>query len=58
MAQLLLTGAWAQVDGELRLWAETGPAEIRRAQLERLSLPLLRILEAADAKLRGRIMAA
>ncbi|KND31524.1 2OG-Fe(II) oxygenase [Streptomyces acidiscabies] len=58
VAQLLSTGAWAQVDGELRLWAETGPAEIRRARLERLSLPLLRILESADAKLRGRIMAA
>ncbi|MFI8089061.1 2OG-Fe(II) oxygenase [Streptomyces sp. NPDC086080] len=58
VAQLLLTGAWTQVDGELRLWAATGPAEIRRARLDRLSLPLLRILEAADAQLRGRIMAA
>ncbi|WP_439675711.1 2OG-Fe(II) oxygenase [Embleya sp. MST-111070] len=58
VAQLLSTGAWTQVDGELRLWTETGPAEIRRARLERLSLPLLRILEAADARLRGRIMAA
>ncbi|MFF6780873.1 hypothetical protein [Streptomyces sp. NPDC012510] len=45
-------------DGELRLWTETGPAEIRRVRLERLSLPLLRILEAADTKLRGRITAA
>lgn len=58
VAELLSTGAWAQVDDGLRLWAETGPAEIRRAQLERLSLPLLRVLEAADAKLHGRIVAA
>ncbi|XUL89650.1 hypothetical protein ACQ86D_25955 [Streptomyces galilaeus] len=58
VAQLLSTGAWTQVDGDLRLWTETGPAEIRRARLEPLSLPLLRILEAADAQLRGRIMAA
>ncbi|RZB18290.1 2OG-Fe(II) oxygenase [Streptomyces sp. F001] len=58
VAQLLLTGAWTQVNGELRLWAQTGPAEIRRARLERLSLPLLRILEAVDEQLLGRIMAA
>lgn len=58
VARLLSSGAWAQVDSGLRLWAETGPAEIRRAQLERLSLPLLRVLEAADAKLHGRIVAA
>ncbi|MFJ9543618.1 2OG-Fe(II) oxygenase [Streptomyces sp. NPDC101225] len=58
VAQLLLTGAWTRVDGELRLWTVTGPAEIRRARLERLSLPLLRILEVADTRLRGRIMAA
>ncbi|MGK4580364.1 2OG-Fe(II) oxygenase [Kitasatospora sp. HPMI-4] len=58
MAKLLAAGAWTQVDGGLRLWTTTGPAEIRRAQLEQLGLPLLPILEAADEQLRGRILAA
>jgi hypothetical protein len=58
VARLLLAGAWTAVDGDLRRWTTTGPAEIRRAQLEQLGLPLLRILEAADEELRSRILAA
>ncbi|WP_063736576.1 2OG-Fe(II) oxygenase [Kitasatospora aureofaciens] len=57
VARLLLAGTWTAVDDDLRLWTTTGPAEIRRAQLEQLGMPLLRILETTDEELRSRILA-
>ncbi|MEV6955204.1 hypothetical protein [Streptomyces sp. NPDC051183] len=57
-ARLLAAGVWAAVDRDLRLWTTTGPADIRRAQLRQLALPLLRILVAADAEQRDGIAAA
>ncbi|MFJ2581015.1 2OG-Fe(II) oxygenase [Kitasatospora aureofaciens] len=55
VARALLAGGWDAVDHDLRLWTATGPAEIRRAQLEQLAPPLARILEAADEELRSGI---
>ncbi|GAA2239410.1 hypothetical protein GCM10010430_20800 [Kitasatospora cystarginea] len=50
--------AWTAVDGDLRLSSTTGPAEIRRSQLEALGLPLQRILQAAGQEQRAEILAA
>lgn len=58
VAQLLSVGVWAAVDRGLRLWTTTGPAEIRRAQLQQLALPLRHVLAAADEELRDGILAA
>ncbi|MDX2683482.1 2OG-Fe(II) oxygenase [Streptomyces soliscabiei] len=58
VAQLLSAGVWAAVDSGLRLWTATGPAEIRRAQLQQLALPLRHVLAAADEELRDGILAA
>ncbi|MGW2251078.1 2OG-Fe(II) oxygenase [Kitasatospora sp. NPDC001660] len=58
VARLLFTGAWTAVDDDLRLSSTTGPAEIRRARLEALGLPLQRILQAADQEQRAEILAA
>jgi hypothetical protein len=58
VARLLTAGVWAAVDSDLQLWAVTGRAEIRRAQLQKLALPLRHVLEAADEELREKILAA
>ncbi|WP_308295831.1 2OG-Fe(II) oxygenase [Streptomyces sp. ISL-96] len=58
VVRLLPAGVWAAVDSGLRLWTTTGPAEIRRAQLEQLALPLRHLLAAADEELRDAILAA
>ena len=58
VARLLAAGAWGWVGDQLRLWTTTARAEIRQPQLEMLGLPLVRLLEAADEKLREEIVAA
>jgi hypothetical protein len=57
VARRLSAGVWVAVDSGLRLWTTTGPAEIRRAQLQRLALPLRHVLAAADEELRDGILA-
>ncbi|WP_416985105.1 2OG-Fe(II) oxygenase [Streptomyces sp. T028] len=57
VARLLSAGVWAAVDSGLRLWTTTGPAEIRRARLQQLTLPLRHVLAAADEDLRDGILA-
>ncbi|MFE9922138.1 2OG-Fe(II) oxygenase [Streptomyces sp. NPDC005774] len=56
--RLLPAGVWVTVDRGLRLWTTTGLAEIRRAQLEQLALPLRHLLAAADEELRDTVLAA
>ena len=58
MARRLAAGAWRWMDDQLRLWTTTARAEIRKPQLEKLSSPLVRLLEAADDDLRDEILAA
>src|SRR6185437_11819478 len=58
VAQLLAASTWGWVSDQLRLWTTTARAEIREPQLEMLSLPLVRLLEAADENLREEIVAA
>ena len=57
VARLLAAGAWGWMRGQLRLWTTTARAEIREPQLEMLSSPLVRLLEAADDELRDEIVA-
>lgn len=55
----LLTGrVWHRLGDELRSWITTARTEIRQPQLEMLSSPLTRLLQAADEPLRGEITAA
>ncbi|WP_330290116.1 2OG-Fe(II) oxygenase [Streptomyces sp. NBC_00576] len=58
VARRLSAGVWAAVDSGLRSWTTTGPAEIRRARLQQLALPLRHVLAAADEELRDGILAA
>ena len=58
VARLLAAGAWGWMGDQLRLWTTTARAEIREPQLEMLSSPLVRLLEAADDELRDEIVAA
>jgi hypothetical protein len=58
VARLLSAGVWSAVDSGLRMWTTTGPAEIRRAGLQQLALPLRHVLAAADEELRDGILAA
>ena len=58
VARLLAAGAWDWMGDQLRLWTTTARAEIRKPQLELLSWPLVRLLEAADDELRDEILAA
>ena len=58
VARLLAAKAWGWTAGQLRTWTATARAEIRRPQLEMLSRPLVRLLEAADDKLREEIVSA
>jgi len=55
VARLLAAGAWGWMRGQLRLWTTTARAEIRQPQLEMLSSPLVRLLEAAGDELRDEI---
>lgn len=58
VARLLAAGTWRWLHDELRAWTTTARTDIRRPQLERLSSPLTRLIEAADDTLRGEISAA
>ena len=58
VARLLAAGAWRRMSGQLRLWTITPRSEVRQPQLEMLSSPLVRLLEAADDKLRDEIAGA
>jgi hypothetical protein len=58
VARLLAAEAWRWMDDHLRLWTTTPRREIRRPQLERLSSPLVRLLQASDHALRDEITAA
>jgi hypothetical protein len=55
VAQLLTAGAWRWLSGQLRYWTTVARSEDRLPQLERLSSPLLRLVEVADDKLRDEI---
>jgi hypothetical protein len=57
-ARLLAAGAWGWMGDQLRLWTITARAGIRQPQLEMLSSPLVRLLEAAGDELRDEIAAA
>jgi hypothetical protein len=57
-ARLLAAGAWDWMGDQLRLWTTTARAGMREPQLEMLSSPLVRLLEAADDELRDEIAAA
>ena len=46
------------MESQIRLWTGYARAEVRRPQLEMLSSPLARVLEAADDELRDEITAA
>ncbi|MGI9000270.1 MAG: 2OG-Fe(II) oxygenase, partial [Pseudonocardia sp.] len=58
VARLLAAQAWHWMDGQLRAWTTITRTEVRRPQLEMLSAPLVRLLEAADDPLRDEIAAA
>jgi hypothetical protein len=58
VALLLTTRTWRWLDGQLRSWTTTNRTEVRRSQLELLSSPLVRLLDAADGPLREEITAA
>lgn len=58
VARVLAAGAWRWMDDQLRLWTTTARNEVRQPQLEKLSSPLVRLLEAADDKLRDEIAGA
>ncbi|MBA2324015.1 MAG: hypothetical protein H0V92_08410 [Pseudonocardiales bacterium] len=48
VAQLLAAGAWRWMSDQLRLWTTTPRSEVRQPRLDKLSSPLVRLLEAAD----------
>ncbi|MQA63556.1 MAG: 2OG-Fe(II) oxygenase [Actinophytocola sp.] len=58
VARLLAAGAWRWMDDQLRLWTTIARSEVRQPQLEILSSPLVRLLEAADDALRDEITGA
>jgi hypothetical protein len=58
VAWLLSAGTWRWLHDELRAWTTTARTDIRQPQLEQLSSPLTRLLEAAGDTLRGEISAA
>ncbi|MFD1047275.1 2OG-Fe(II) oxygenase, partial [Kibdelosporangium lantanae] len=57
-ARLLAAGAWRWMSSQLQGWTTTVRNEVRKPQLEMLSSPLVRQLEAADDKLRDEITGA
>ena len=58
VARLLAAGAWGWMGDQLRFWTATARAGMREPQLEMLSSPLVRLLEAANENLREEIVAA
>jgi hypothetical protein len=58
VARLLTTRIWHWIDGQLQSWTTTARTEFRQPQLEMLSSPLVRLLEAADDTLRDEITTA
>lgn len=54
-ARLLATRVWRWLRDQLQLWTTTAQSRIRQPQLETLSAPLVRLLEAADDQLRDEI---
>jgi hypothetical protein len=58
VVRLLAAGTWHWLDDELRTWTTTARTEVRQPQLEKLSSPLTRLIEAADDTLREEITAA
>jgi hypothetical protein len=58
VARLLTTRTWRRMDGRLQTWTTTARTELRRPQLEELSSPMVRLLEAADDTLRDEITTA
>src|SRR5689334_21961505 len=58
VARLLVARAWGRMDTQLRVWTSHARTELRQPQLEMLSSPLVRLLEAADNELRKDVAAA
>ncbi|RJQ89316.1 2OG-Fe(II) oxygenase [Amycolatopsis panacis] len=58
VARLLTAGTWRWLHDELRTWTATARTDIRRPQLEQLSSPLVRLLDAAGETQREEISAA
>ena len=58
VAGLLVAGTWAWMSNQLWSWVNTARTEVRQPQLEKLSSPLVRLLEVADDKPRNDIVAA
>ncbi|HKS47973.1 MAG TPA: 2OG-Fe(II) oxygenase [Amycolatopsis sp.] len=58
VARLLATRTWHWMAGELQSWTTTARTELRQPQLEMLSSPLVRLLEAAADTLRDEITTA
>ena len=58
VARLLVAGTWAWMSNQLWSWVNTARTEVRQPQLEKLSSPLVRLLEVADDKPRNDIVAA
>jgi hypothetical protein len=57
-ARLLIAGTWRWMSDELRACVRFARTETRKPQLEMLSSPLVRLLEAADDELRDQVVAA
>ncbi|WP_234044630.1 2OG-Fe(II) oxygenase [Streptomyces adelaidensis] len=55
VARLLASDVWRWLAGEFVQWSNIAQSDIRRAQLENLSTPLARLLEAVDDNLRDGI---
>jgi hypothetical protein len=55
VARLLAAEAWRWLAGELKLWTTVAQSDVRRSRLETLSVPLARLLEAADDTLHEAI---
>jgi hypothetical protein len=58
VARLLAARAWTWLADQLQLWTTTARSDSRLRQLEMLSSPLVRLLEAADDTLRDEIAGA
>ncbi len=58
VARLLTVGTWVWIADQLRLWTTAARAGMREPQLEMLSSPLVRLMEAAGEELRDEIVAA
>jgi aryl-alcohol dehydrogenase-like predicted oxidoreductase len=58
VARMLVAGTWRWLSDQLRSWVAFARMEIRKPQLEMLSSPLVRLLEAADDELRNQVVTA